>query len=90
HFFEGDRFQAKEIEKRGWLISVPPVENKNRKEAIREINVKNIVVETDSPVVGKTPLDVKRSLEMISKIKGTGVAQLAKVTTENLREFFYI
>lgn len=90
HFFEGNGSDAIEVEKRGYIISVPPVENSKRREAIRAIDVKNIVVETDSPVVGKTPLDVKRSLEMISKIKDIGVEELAQTTTDTLREFFYI
>ncbi|MDE1870504.1 MAG: TatD family hydrolase [Candidatus Micrarchaeota archaeon] len=90
HFFEGNGADAKELEGRGYLMSVPPVENSKRKDAIRTINLKNLVVETDSPVVGKTPLDVKRSLEMISKIREIGVGELAQITTDNLREFFYI
>ncbi|MDE1850313.1 MAG: TatD family hydrolase [Candidatus Micrarchaeota archaeon] len=90
HFFEGNGADAKELESRGYLMSVPPVENSKRKDAIRSISLKNIVVETDSPVVGKTPLDVKRSLEMIAKIRGMGVSELAQITTDNLREFFYI
>lgn len=90
HFFEGDENDARELVKRGYLMSVPPVENSKRKRAIKEIDLHNIVVETDSPVVGKTPLDVKRSLEMIAKIRGMQVGELARITTENLREFFYI
>jgi len=90
HFFEGDEVDARELVKRGYLMSVPPVENSKRKRAIKEIDLHNIVVETDSPVVGKSPLDVKRSLEMIAKIRGMQVSELARITTENLREFFYI
>ncbi|MGI0141900.1 MAG: TatD family hydrolase [Candidatus Micrarchaeales archaeon] len=90
HFFEGNGSDAKELESRGYIMSVPPVENSKRKDAIRHIDLKNIVVETDSPVVGKTPLDVNRSLEMISKIREIEVSELARVTTDNLREFFYI
>jgi len=90
HFFEGNGADAKELESRGYIMSVPPVENSKRKDAIRSISIKNVVVETDSPVVGKTPLDVKRSLEMIAKIREMGVSELAQVTTDTLREFFYI
>ncbi|MDE1828129.1 MAG: TatD family hydrolase [Candidatus Micrarchaeota archaeon] len=90
HFFEGNGADAKELEGRGYLMSVPPVENSKRKDAIRSISLKNIVVETDSPVVGKSPLDVKRSLEMIAKIREMQVSELAQITTDNLREFFYI
>ena len=90
HFFEGNADDAKELEARNYIMSVPPVENRNRKEAIKAIDVKNIVVETDSPVVGKTPLDVEKSLEMISKIKGISTSELGQMATENLRGFFYI
>ncbi|MDE1761698.1 MAG: TatD family hydrolase [Candidatus Micrarchaeota archaeon] len=90
HFFEGNGKEAKELEERGYLMSVPPVANRARKEAIREIDIKNVVVETDSPVVGKTPMDVAKALEMISKIKGIPQGELAQITTDNLREFFYI
>ena len=90
HFFEGGEEEAMQAESRGYIISVPPVETNRRKSAIKGINLKNIVAETDSPIVGETPADVKKSLEFISGIRGIGFNEAAQITTENLREFFYI
>ncbi|MDE1825641.1 MAG: TatD family hydrolase [Candidatus Micrarchaeota archaeon] len=90
HFFEGDGAGAKELEGRGYLISVPPVETSKRRDAIKSVDLRNLVAETDSPVVGKTPMDVVRSLEMIAKVRGIEVSEAAQVTTDSLREFFYI
>jgi TatD DNase family protein len=90
HFFEGGEEEAKELEKRGYLLSVPPVETNKRRAAIGAIGLRNLVVETDSPIVGKTPSDVRRSLEIISKIKGIEFNDIANITTRNLREYLYL
>ena len=90
HFFEGNGDAAREVASREYIISVPPVENSKRKEAIKSVDIRSLVAETDSPVVGKTPMDVMRSLEMIAKLRGIEVSEAAQVTTDRLREFFYI
>jgi TatD DNase family protein len=88
HFFEGD---DKDIEKmREYFISVPPLESSKRKRAIGKIGIERIMLETDSPVVGKDPTYVKISAEIVAKIKGLDIEKVAYETTENVRKFFYI
>ncbi len=90
HFFEGDEKDALELEKLGYLISIPPVESKKRNRAIAAVGISTILVETDSPVVGKSPVEVKKSIELVAKAKNMGIAEVAEETTKNLKELFYI
>lgn len=90
HFFEGGADEAGVVQEKGYLISVPPVETGKRRKAVDAVDLSHIVVETDSPIVGETPVDVKRSLEMVSRVKKIDVNEVAEKTTANLREFFYI
>lgn len=90
HFFEGDEKQALELAKNGYLISIPPAWTGKRKRIIKEVNLNSIVVETDSPIVGKTPADVIGVCETIAKLKGVSLEEVATKTTENIRRLFYI
>ncbi len=90
HFFEGDEKQAVELASRGYLISIPPAQTEKRKRVIKEVNLKSIVAETDSPVVGKTPADVIGVCETIAQVKGVSLEEVAAQTTENIRRLFYI
>lgn len=90
HFFEGDEQQAVELSKRGYLISIPPAMTGKRKRIINELGLNSLVVETDSPVVGKTPADVIGVCETIATLKGVSLEEVAAKTTENIRSLFYI
>lgn len=90
HFFEGDEKQAAELAKKGYFISIPPAMTEKRKRVIKEVNINNIVAETDSPIVGKTPADVIGVCETIAQIKGVSLEEVATKTTENIRRLFYI
>ncbi len=90
HFFEGDEEQARSLSERGHLISIPPVETGRRKRVIKNTSLSNIVAETDSPVVGKTPADVLGVCAGIAETKGLSLEEVAAATTENIRRHFYI
>lgn len=90
HFFEGTEKDAVRMAKAGHLISIPPGESSRRKRIINAISISNIVAETDSPVVGATPSDVKGVIEFVSKIKEIGFGEAAEVLSENIRSFFHI
>ncbi len=90
HFFEGDEKQASELAQKGHLISIPPAMTGRRKRIINELSLNSIVVETDSPVVGKGPADVIGVCETIAKLKGVTLEEVAARTTENIRRLFYI
>lgn len=90
HYFEGDEVQAKALAQRGYVISIPPFESSKRKRVIKALEMKNIVAETDSPAVGKSPSDVSAVLKMIAEIKGISFEEAAHGATETLKELFYI
>ncbi|MGA3020837.1 MAG: TatD family hydrolase [Candidatus Micrarchaeales archaeon] len=90
HFFEGDEKQAIELAKKGYLISIPPAETEKRKKIILEVGLESLVVETDSPIVGKTPADVVKVCATIAKLKNIPLEDVAAKTTENIRRLFYI
>jgi TatD DNase family protein len=90
HFFEGNEEQAASLAERGYLISIPPAWTGKRKRIIKEVSLNSIVVETDSPIVGKMPADVIGVCETIAKLKGVSLEEVATKTTENIRRLFYI
>jgi TatD DNase family protein len=90
HFFEGDEKQAVELAKKGYLISIPPAETEKRKRVISEVGLESLVVETDSPIVGRAPADVIKVCATIAKLKDIPIEDVAARTTENIRRLFYI
>ncbi len=88
HFFEGSEAQAKELAALGYLISIPPEESSRRKRVINALGINSISVETDSPVVGKSPLDVIKVIEWISAIKGVPFGEASMRITENVKKLF--
>jgi TatD DNase family protein len=90
HFFDGDEKQAVELAAKGHFISIPPADTGKRRRIIKEVGIRSLVVETDSPVVGRTPADVIGVCETIAKVKGITLEEAAANTTENIRRLFFI
>lgn len=90
HFFEGNVQQAKEVEKRGYMISVPPVQTSKRNKVIKEIAIDNIMAESDAPVVGASPKAVEESVRIVSEAKGIDFERTASKLAENTIKFFNI
>ncbi len=90
HFYEGDEISAKEIEKDGYLISIPPLESGRRKRVIKAIDIKSIVTETDSPAATASPSEIPKVIEMIAKYKEMQFEDVARITFENIRGYLYI
>ena len=90
HFFEGDEKQAERLAGDGHLISIPPIESSRRKRVINAVGLSNIAVETDSPVVGKSPIDVIRTVGWIAQIKGVSFNDAATRITQNVKKLFSI
>ncbi len=87
HFFSGNSQEAKAIADRGWLISLPPLRG-GKMGIARAVDLENLVAETDAPYVGKTPLDVRKSMVMIAEAKGISFEEVEKETSTNVKEFF--
>ena len=90
HFFDGDEKQAAELAGKGHFISIPPVDTGKRRRIMKAVGIESLVVETDSPIVGKSPTDVIGVCETIARIKGMSLEEVAAKTTENIRRLFYI
>ncbi len=90
HFFEGTEEQAAKLAEAGYLLSFPPLSSGRRNRIIKMLPLNNIVTETDSPFVGKDPTEVAKTLELISKIKGVSVEDVAYAIAQNIRNLFNI
>ncbi len=90
HFFEGDEEKAELLAGMGYMISIPPIESQRRKRVINKIDIRNIAVETDSPVVGRSPLDVIRTVGWIAEIKGIQFDEASLRITQNVKRLFSI
>jgi len=88
HFFSGTLSEAEWIAEQNGLVSVTPLHSKERRIAIKELALENLLVETDAPYVGRTPDDVKKAIEYIAEVKGLDFNIVAEQTTKNAKEFF--
>lgn len=90
HFFEGNGDEAKYAERKGYYISIPYLKSEKRITAIKAIDIRNIMAETDSPTASSTPSDVRYSIKLISDSKGLDLDFVAETTFNNTRKFFNI
>jgi len=87
HCFSGKLEHAKIAEQRRYTISLPPIPSKTRKDAITKTNVA-YVVESDSPYIGKTPLDTIIAAEFASKARMKSLEDIDKETTNTAMKLF--
>jgi TatD DNase family protein len=101
HWYTGPLSVLRDIIARGYYISATPaVEyHAEHRQAIKEVPLKQLLLETDCPVVyargregefTSSPADVIRSLKGAAALKGVSEEELAAATTENARRLFYI
>ncbi|MEM3399734.1 MAG: TatD family hydrolase [Candidatus Micrarchaeia archaeon] len=88
HCFSGSVSEAKAAAERGWLISVPPVSSNGRKKAIKAVGIERILVESDAPYIGKSPLSVRYSISLVADALGISEEEVAVATSENCRTFY--
>lgn len=102
HSFFQDRAYAELAIEKGFLLGVGgPItypKNSTLRELIKEIDLKNIVLETDAPFLppqsirGKQnhPLYIKQIAEYLAELKGEALEVVEKQTTANASELFKI
>ncbi|MFH2143148.1 MAG: TatD family hydrolase [Bacteroidota bacterium] len=101
HCFSGNSDQAEKAIKRGFKLGIGGVvtfKNSNLTEIIQRTDLKDIVLETDSPYLTPDPFRGKRNecsyikfvLEKIAEIKNLSVSEVAKITTKNVYDIFDI
>lgn len=100
HCFAGDAELAKRLEQIGFMVSIPGIvtfksADKYREE-IRQIPIRQIMLETDSPYMAPEPFRgkpcepayVRKVAEKIAEIKELTVEEVARITTDNAIRFF--
>lgn len=102
HCFSGSLEMAKEFIKLGFKIGIDgPITYKNNKkgvEVVKNIDLKDILLETDSPYLspepnrGKqnSPLNLIYIAKKIAEIKNVSVEKVIDITTNNAKELFKI
>ncbi|EET89592.1 MAG: TatD-related deoxyribonuclease [Candidatus Micrarchaeum acidiphilum ARMAN-2] len=90
HFFEGGVEHAKIAERRGYMISVPPLKSAKRDKVINSISIDYLMAETDSPTAGMFPKDVRSAVENIARLKQVSFETAAEKLTQNTIEFFNV
>jgi TatD DNase family protein len=94
HWYSGPLDTLKTLLLAGYYISATPAlaYSPKHREAVIAAPLKQILIETDSPVVYQgqpsSPAQVHRTLTELAKIKRVDVEEAALKTTRNAREFF--
>ena len=90
----GDNKLVKRIADNGWFVSIGPgiQRSKTTRKIARDMPLKQILIETDSPWFGEnergTPLNVKKAAEKIAEIKKISVKEVEEQTDLNAISLF--
>lgn len=88
HFYTGSDEQAKKIVARGGYISIMHLHSKERRKVINSVPLDKLLVESDSPYVGRTPETIRDAVRYISEVKNIDYEEVAAKTAENAARFF--
>jgi TatD DNase family protein len=95
HYFDGKVKIAKEIVKEGYFIGINSyiVKSPSIQNVAKEIDLKYLMVETDSPFAPinseyNEPINVKLALQKISELKGVEFKEVERIIDENTIKFF--
>ena len=101
HCFSGTLQNALDIIGTGFYLGIGGVityKNSGLAEVIKEIDLKHIVLETDSPYLTPVPFRGKRNessylkyiVQKIAEVKNISAEEVAKITTKNAEDIFSI
>ena len=99
HCFTGNLDQAQKAISMGFMLGVGGVvtfKNSGVDKVLQSIDLKHLVLETDSPYLAPTPLRGKRNdsrnlkliCDKLAQINGLTSDQVAKITTKNAKTLF--
>jgi TatD DNase family protein len=99
HCFNDDINMANKLIDLGFFLSIGGIltfKNSNLKNVIKDINIHNIVLETDSPYLSpepfrgmqNSPINVQIVANEIARIKGIEYSEVASITTSNAFRLF--
>jgi TatD DNase family protein len=101
HCFSGNENQAKEIIDVGFYLGIGGVvtfKNSGLDKVMVDVDMKNVVLETDAPYLAPVPFRGKRNecsylkyvVEKLAEIKNVAKEEIANITTKNAKELFNI
>lgn len=101
HCFSGSAEQARQITDLGFYLGIGGVvtfKNSGLDRVLNEVDLKHIVLETDSPYLAPVPFRGKRNecsylkyvVEKLSGIKAISKEKVAEITTKNAKDLFKI
>lgn len=101
HCFSGNTLQAREVIEMGFKIGIGGTvtfKNSGVEKIVEDIEIENIVIETDSPYLAPVPFRGKRNesshivliARRIAQIKGISEEEVARITSENAASVFPI
>lgn len=100
HCFSGNVKLAKKAVDIGCLISIPTsvCYSKSKMEIVKNLEIENLVTETDSPFLSpfpkqnkrNEPLNVKFAIKKISELKNKSYNYVDEIVDSNVRKFFKI
>jgi len=101
HCFSGNEKQAKEIIELGFYLGIGGVvtfKNSGLDKVMADMDMKNVVLETDAPYLAPVPFRGKRNecsylkyvVEKLSEIKNISKEEIEYITTKNAKELFSI
>jgi len=101
HCFSGNEKQAKEIIDLGFYVGIGGVvtfKNSGLDKVMGDVDMKNVVLETDAPYLAPVPFRGKRNecsylryvVEKLSEIKNVSGDDIENITTQNAKELFSI
>jgi TatD DNase family protein len=99
HCFSGDGQAARAVMGQGFYLGIGGVltyKNSGLPDAIREIPLEFMVLETDAPYLSPVPFRGKRNessyltyiAAKLAEVKGVSVEEVARITTENAQKIF--
>jgi TatD DNase family protein len=88
HFYSGDEAQAEKIIAMGGYISVTQMRSKERRKVINTVPLDRLLVETDSPFIGRTPDWVREAVAYVAEARGLGIDEVEAATAANAKRFF--
>ncbi len=90
HCFSGNSEESKRAGDLGYSATIPPGNSKARRKVIKALDLDYLLLESDAPYLGKTPLSALDSAAMIAKEKGIPVEEAIRATTRNALRFYGI
>lgn len=96
HAFDGRAVKAEPAVEAGFFFSVPPsiARSKQKQKLVDRVRLDNLLLETDSPVLGadpdarNEPAEVTTSVQAIAEIKGISEEDVRRITLENTARLY--